>query len=208
MSIQGGNVATQPFARVGAACGIIFPVGLFLTARHHALWAPALIAIALFIPFLAYLCSLLRQAEGEGAWLAPTAFAAGLAGITLKLGSIAPEIAIRRDHIADGTNLHGGLQGIADAATDVCLFPLGLMLAAIALGAIQAHVLPRWLGYGAGLIAVALVVNGSYNLYVHSGSIPAFLLFLLWTLAAGVVLVRRTRHQPVQAARTNPAAAV
>jgi hypothetical protein len=207
MSTEGGNVAPQPFARVGAACGIIFPVGLFLTARHYSLWVAALLAIALFIPFLAYLCGLLRQAEGAGGWLAQTAFAAGLAGITIKLASIAPEVAIRRDHIADGTSLHSGLQGIADAATDLCLFPLGLMLAAVAFGAIHTHVLPRWLGYGAGLTAVALVANGSYNLYVDSGSIPAFLLFLLWTLAASVVLLRRARREPAQVARANPATA-
>ncbi len=84
-----------------------------------------------------------------------------------------------------------GLQGIADAATDVCLYPLGFMLAAIAVAAIRTQVLPRWLGYGAGVTAVALVVNGSYNLYVSSGFIPAFLLYLLWTLCAGIVLCER-----------------
>lgn len=200
-------MTTQPFARAGAACGILFPVGLFLTARHHALWAPALIAIVLFVPFLAYLSSLLRQAEGEGSWLAQTALATGLAGITLKLGSIAPEIAIRKSHVADGTPLHNGLQGIANAATDVCLYPLAAMVAAVALVALRSSVLPRWLGVGAVLTAVALTVNASYNLYVHSGFIPAFLLFLLWTLAAGVVLFKRTWRQPVQAAQVSPAAA-
>lgn len=184
-------MTTRTLPRLGAACGIIFPVGLVFTARRHSLWGAALLAITLFLPFLAYLCSLLRRAEGEQGWLPQAAFAAGLAGITLKLGSIAPEIAIHRDHIADGTSLHTGLQGIADAATDVCLYPLGLMLAAVALSAIHTDVLPRWLCYGAGLTAVALVVNGSYNLYDKSGSIPAFLLFLLWTLAAGIVLIRR-----------------
>jgi hypothetical protein len=34
-----------------------------------------LIAILLFLPFLGYLYSVLRRAEGEGAWLAPTAVA-------------------------------------------------------------------------------------------------------------------------------------
>jgi ABC-type multidrug transport system permease subunit len=190
-------VTTRTLPRLGAACGIIFPIGLFVSAGTYSLWAAALVAIALFLPFLSYLCSLLRNPDGEQSWLAQTAFAAGLAGITLKLGSIAPEIAIRRDHIAAGTGLHRGLQGIADAATDVCLYPLGLMLAAVALAAIHTRVLPRWLSYGAGLTAVALVVNGSYNLYVHSGSIPAFLLFLLWTLVAGIVLIRKAQPERV-----------
>jgi ABC-type multidrug transport system permease subunit len=201
-------VTTRTLPRLGAACGILFPVGLFVSAGRYSLWAAALLSIALFLPFLAYLCSLLRHAEGEQSWLVQAAFAAGLAGITLKLGSIAPEVAIRRLHIADGSSLHTGLQGIADAGTDVCLYPLGLMLAAIALAAVHTGVLPRWLSYGAGLTAVALVVNGSYNLYNNSGSIPAFLLFLLWTLVAGVVLFRRTRREPAQVERAQPAAAV
>jgi hypothetical protein len=184
-------VTTRTLPRLGAACGIIFPVGLFVSAGRYSLWGAALLSIALFLPFLAYLCSLLRNTEGEQSWLAQAAFAAGLAGITLKLGSIAPEIAIRRLHIATGTSLHSGLQGIADAGTDVCLYPLGLMLAAVALATIHTQVLPRWLSYGAGLTAVALIVNGTYNLYNHSGSIPAFLLFLLWTLIASIVLIRR-----------------
>jgi hypothetical protein len=197
-------VATQSFARTGAACGILFPVGLFLTAGHHALWAGALIAIVLSVPFFAYLASVLRQAEGEGGWLAQTVFATGLVGITLKLGSIAPEIAIRKYHIADGTLLHSGLQGIADAATDVCLYPFAAMTAAVALIALRSGVLPRWLGVGAGLTAVALTANASYNLYVNSGFIPAFLLFLLWTLAAGVVLFKRSGKQPAHVVQASP----
>lgn len=193
-------MSTQPFAKLGAACGIIFPVGLFLTAGNgYRFWAVALSAIVIFFVFLAYLCSVLARAEGERGWLAQCAFAAGVVGIGLKLGSIAPEIAIRRGHIAVGTPLHAGLQGIADAATDVCLFPLGLMLAAVAVVAVRTGALSRSLAYGAGFTAIALVANGSYNLYVHSGFVPALLLFLLWTLLAGVSLSRRAWHAPAHA---------
>ena len=200
-------MATQPFARVGAACGIVFPVGMFLTAGSFGLRGIGLAAIVVFLPFLAYLCSLLRHAEEEGGWLAQTAFAAGLAGITLKVASIAPELANRRYHIADGTPLHSGLQGIADVTTDVCLYPLGVMLAAAAVVIIRTRVLPHWLGYGAALTAAALVVNGAYNLYYDSGVVPALLLFLLWTLVCGVLLLRRTWRDPARVAQPRPAAA-
>ena len=200
-------MTTQPFARVGPACGILFPVGLFLTAGSFGLRGIALAAIVCFFPFLAYLCSLLRQAEEEPSWLAETAFAAGLAGMTIKLASIAPEIAIRHYHIADNTPLHNGLQGIADAATDVCLYPLALTLASVATVALRTGVLPQWLGYGAGLTAVALAGNASYNLYYHSGFVPALLLFLLWTMVAGIVLLRRTWREPGRAARARRVAA-
>jgi hypothetical protein len=199
-------VTNRTLPKLGAACGILFPVGLFLGAGHHALWGVALVAIVLFLPFLAYLCAVIRAAEGEQGWFASAAYAAGLAGITLKLGSIAPEIAIRRAHIADGSTLHAGLQGIADAATDVCLYPLAFMLVAVAVVALRTQVLPRWLAYGAGVTAVALVVNGSYNLYVSSGFIPAFLLYLLWTLCAGIVLLRKAQPERSRVMRTAQAA--
>ena len=82
-------------------------------------------ALALFLPFLAYLCALLRQAEGEHGWLAPTALAAGVAGITIKLASGAPEIAA--NHLANGT-LHNALQDIANVATVTSMYPLALLL--------------------------------------------------------------------------------
>jgi hypothetical protein len=185
-------VVSKRIEAAGAACGIVFPLGVFLLAGTFAARGAALGLFVVFIPFLAYLCSVLRQAEGEHGWLTPTAFAAGIAAITIKLGSIAPELAIHRYGIADGTALHNGLQGMADAATDVCLYGFGAMLAAVCAVALRTRILPRWLGYGAGLVAVALFANGAYNIYVHTGTVPALLLFLLWTLLAGIVLLRRT----------------
>jgi hypothetical protein len=184
-------MTTPMLPRLGAACGILFPVVLFAAAGSHA-YPIGLAAIVAFVPFLAYLCSLARAAEGPDGWLAATAFGAGLAGITLKLLSVAPEVAIHRESIAKGTALHAGLQGIADAATDVCLYPLALTVAAVAVVAVRTGFLPRWLGVGAGVTAVALVVNASYNLVHATGFVPALLLFLLWTLLAAVVLLRRT----------------
>ena len=193
-------MSTQPFAKLGAACGIIFPVGLFLTAGNGSrFWAVALVGDRDLLRLPRLPLQRARTGRGEQGWLAQCAFAAGVVGIGLKLGSIAPEIAIHRGHIAVGTPLHAGLQGIADAATDVCLFPLGLMLAAVAVVALRTGALSRSLAYGAGVTAVALVANGSYNLYVHSGFVPALLLFLLWTLLAGVSLSRRAWHAPAHA---------
>src|SRR2546428_10050276 len=96
MSTQGGTVTTSNmYPRLGASCGALFALGLFV-ASSGKLHVVGLAALALFLPFLAYVSSLLRQAEGESGWLASTAFAAGIAGITLKLGSLAPEIARMR----------------------------------------------------------------------------------------------------------------
>ena len=45
---------------------------------------------------------------------------------------------------------------------------------------------------GAAVTAVALVVNGAF---LNASFVPALLLFILWTLAASVYLVRRSTHE-------------
>src|SRR5438105_15369246 len=96
---------------LGAACGIVFPIAMFLAVgngNHFAAWraVAATWALVLALPFLAYLWSLLRAAEGEGGWLSTAALVAGVSGILLKLASHAPALAIHRDGIATGTQLY------------------------------------------------------------------------------------------------------
>jgi hypothetical protein len=68
--------------------------------------------------------------------------------------------------------------------TLISQYPLALLCAVVAVrGALR-----RWLGIGAGVTAVALVANGAF---VETDTVPALLLFILWTLCTGVVLVRR-----------------
>jgi hypothetical protein len=159
-------------------------------------------ALVLFVPFLAYLHSVLRAAEGDRGWLSTTALAAGLVGIALKLSSGAPEIAIHRAHVADGTQLYKALDGLAGAATVASLYPLAVLCAVVGLLAARTGALPRWLGFAAAFTAVALAVNGAF---LTADAVPALLLFVLWTLAASIVLYRaadterraEARHLPV-----------
>ena len=178
---------------LGAACGIVFPIAMFLAVgdgNHFAAWRAVIAtwALVLFLPFLAYLCSLLRQAESDGGWLSTTALAAGASGVILKLASHAPELAIHRDQIVKGSQLYKALDNTAGAATLLSLYPLALCCAAVAVIALREGVLPRWLGIFTAVTAVALVVNAGF---VFAGFVPAFLLFLLWTLVTGLVLLRR-----------------
>src|SRR5436189_5922144 len=153
MSIQGGTVNSQILPRLGAACGALFAVALFAASGNSShLYVVGLAAIVLFVPFLAYLWSVLREAEGPGGWLSTAALASGLTGITIKLVSIAPEIANR--HLIHGTPIHRALQGIADAATVVSLYPLAVLLAAVAVLTLRTGALPRWLGFGAAATAI------------------------------------------------------
>lgn len=186
-------MTTQMMPRAGAACGTLFAVVLTAASNGSAdaNYIAGGAALALFLPFLAYLCALLRQAEGEHGWLAPAALAAGVAGITIKLASGAPEIAA--NHLASGP-LHNALQDMANVATVTSMYPLALLLAAVAVITVRTRALPRWLGYGAAVTAAALAINAGF---LHATIVPAFLLFAIWTLAASVTLLVKAGNRAV-----------
>jgi hypothetical protein len=171
-------------ARIGAACGFIFPVAL--SAGRSSGLPLGLAGLVLFVPFLAYICSLLRRVEGDDGWLTQAAFGAGLMGITLKVMSGVPEVAYRGNPA--GTQAHRALEGIANAATVVSLYPFAVFTAIVAVQALRTSVLPRWLGVFAGVTAIALAVNGSF---IHAGTVPGLLLFVVWAFVAGVTLFLR-----------------
>jgi hypothetical protein len=120
------------------------------------------------------------------------ALTGGVAGITIKLASVAPEIAA--NHLARGA-VHNALQDVANTATVVSMYPLALLLAAVAVIVLRTRALPRWLGYGSAVTATALAVNAGF---LYATVVPAFLLFALWTLAASVVLFVKARSETVR----------
>ncbi len=160
-----------------------------------------LIAILLFLPFLGYLYSVLRRAEGEGAWLSATAFGAGLVDLTIKLGSIAPGFASRTEGL--DPQLHQALEKMNSVAFIVTMLPLGVMMAAVATVALKTRVLPLWLGLLAAITAPACLVNG---MFLDAEFGPAFLLFLLWVMLASIVLTLRAGRATVEAAASSRAA--
>jgi hypothetical protein len=124
---------------------------------------------------------------------ASTAPAVPRRGCPPKLGSGAPELALHKAHLITGTQLYNAIDAIAGGATVLSLFPLAVFCAATAVLAFRTRALPRWLGVGAVITAAALAVNGAF---LTTGSVPALLLFLLWTLLASVHLLRRTWRKP------------
>lgn len=195
--------------RLGAASGTVFAVALFLAAGsgNESYSAPraitGLAALALFIPFLSYLCAVLRTHEQSADWLVQTVLAAGVAGITLKIVSTIPELALHRADIADGTSLHRLGQSLADGATVIALYPLAIFCAATAIVALRTRALPRWLATFAGITAAALAVNAAF---LEASFVPALLLFLAWTLITSLYLTRRTVGIRVHAHQTEPIA--
>jgi hypothetical protein len=158
--------------------------------------AAGIAAITLAVPFIDYLCSVLREAEGANGWLVSTAFAAGITGIVLKLGSGAPELAMHKAQLVAGTQLNSAISAIGDGVTVVCLYPLAVFCSATAIVAFRSRALPRWLAIGATVTAAALAVNG---VFLGTDAVPALLLFLLWTLLASLHLLRRTWRRPAAA---------
>jgi hypothetical protein len=203
-------MTTSAHARLGAGCGAVFAVVLFLAAGSGdaAYDAPravaGLAALALFVPFLAYLCSLLRVAEGEHEWLATTALVAGTVGITIKIVSVLPALALHHAHVADGTPLHDLFDAFDNGATVIALYPLAVACAAIAAVALRTRALPRWLAASAALTAVALAVNGAF---LEASFVPALLLFIVWTFVTSIYLVRIDRRTPARVGRVQTTAA-
>jgi type II secretory pathway component PulF len=131
-------------------------------------------------------CSLLRAADEGRGWLTQAAFGAGLMGMTIKVMSGVPEVAERGLPRAGQAYL--ALQAIANAATIVALYPFAVFTAIVAVQALRTGALPRWLAAFAGLTAVALAVNGSF---LHAGTVPGLLLFVVWAFVAGITLFLR-----------------
>jgi hypothetical protein len=201
------NQPTLP--RAGAACGAVFAIVLAAANGNGSqpFSGPRAIAgiaaLALALPFVAYLTHVLRQAEQADGWLARAALAAGITGIVLKIASGAPELAIYRAHLAAGTQLHTAVDAIAGATTVLSLYPLAVFCGATAITAFRTHALPRWLAAGAAITAGALAVNGAF---LTTDSVPALLAFVLWTLLASVHLLRQTWRKPAPVAQTHATA--
>jgi hypothetical protein len=176
--------------RLGAASGALVVVLLFALTSTGSdsmlVVSGELLGLLLFIPFLGYLWSVLREAEGPGGWLSATALGAGLVGVTMKLASIGPGWAAR--DFADSSAIHKAFERMNEVAFIAQMLPDGVMLAAVAIVTLKTGALPRWLGWLAAVAAPLLLVNG---MFLDADFGPAFLLFMLWTLLASVVLTVR-----------------
>ena len=191
--------------RLGALSGVLYVVLLMGSTSTGSdaqiVIVLELIALLLFLPFLGYLYSVLRRAEGEGAWLSATAFGAGLVDLTIKLGSIAPGFAARTEGL--DPQLHQALEKMNSVAFIVTMLPLGVMMAAVAIVILKTRVLPLWLGLLAAITALACLVNG---MFLDAEFGPAFLLFLLWVTIASIVLTLRVGRATAKAAAGSKAA--
>ena len=191
--------------RLGAVCGILYVVLILVgnsvyESGNETVGLPMeLIGMLLFIPFLGYLYSLLRRAEGEDGWLSATAFGAGLVEFTVKLVSVIPAFAASQGGLSP--QLDRTLESMGNFAYIITMLPIGVMMAAVAMVALKTHVLPLWLGLLAAITAPACLVNG---MFFDADFGPAVLLFLLWVALASVVLTLRGRASVASTATPEP----
>ena len=153
-----------------------------------------------FLVFLAGLWSRLRRAEGRG-------------GLFSALVAIAGAVFAATIMVSEGLYL-AMVSGTAEIAEDPAVFTTLAVLndwvgfagvpagAALFLGAAAAivgtHTLPRWLGWWAAVISVLLIVSlgGVFQEDIDDAGLAwagfaAFILMMLWTLAASIVLLMR-----------------
>jgi hypothetical protein len=217
--------------QLGAAAGIVYAVGIFgaaavtggvpdfsasdrdlaayysdhSTTRFFAgAYLEVLVLLALMF-FLGRLWRLLRDAEGQGGWLATTAFGAGVLSLAVKLGS-GPIAAAAYDRGNKGLSHQVGLAMIeTNDLSFVLTWPIdAVFLAAVAGVLLRRPVPPSWLGWGALGAAVILVIGAPLS--GREGG-PLFVVFPLWVLAAGIVLMRESsrslRNVPSTITRTD-----
>jgi hypothetical protein len=181
-----------------AACGILYVVLIVVgnsiggSASMVAIFL-VFLALTFFLFCLGSLWAFLRRAEGDSGWLSTTAFGGGLVAIAVKLVGDAPLLAACRAGEGFDPQLAQALLDTYDASFSLHFFPLAVLLAAFAIVVIRSGGLPRWLGWAAAVISVALIAGaaaGSANLESEWVG-PPFPLFLLWTLVTSIALMRR-----------------
>jgi hypothetical protein len=203
--------------RLGALSGILFPllaiVGVAVAGgspdfgasmntisdfvhRHPATtqhWIGVGIEVAgllAFTTFATFLTYVLRRAEGDEGWLPTAALGAALVAVALKLASAMPalEAAYRGRQLRP--QLAALLVDMNNLAFVLTWAIEAFFLALVAAAMLRTGALPRLVGWGAAIAAVAsiaavpLAATGAANALAS--------VFLLWTAATSITLLRRT----------------
>ena len=134
------------------------------------------------------------RAEGEAQHLSTIVFGAGVAVVTILLafGAVSITLPLRTDDPA----LIQALSDLVGIGLVTYFLPAAVLVAAASIAILRTGVMARWLGI-LGLAVVVVQLLGSLSLVITSGpfaaaglfSILAYLGFLVWMLAASIVLM-------------------
>ena len=163
-----------------------------------------LLGFVLLVVFIGRLWAHLRRAEAGDGWLSTTAFGSALAAIAVLLaGHLSAQGA------AFYTGRHGAGSRTVASLLDFSAFAqasssmlLAVFLGATALVVLRHAALPRWLGWFAAVVALAFPLTLPFP--NDFADLPV-MLFVLWVVAASVVLLRRGEHASTAAAAAHAA---
>ncbi|GAC1638665.1 MAG: hypothetical protein NVS9B11_03280 [Candidatus Dormibacteraceae bacterium] len=168
-------------------------------------FACVLTGFFLILIFATRLWASLRSATGGPDWLAT----AGLAGVVFYLGAD-----VTRFMFSDARNLAVGhhlqraeavaLFDVSNALTPIAWMGIAMFLIPSSLSAVRSRALPAWLAWIGLVIGVANLVWA----WLPPGgtSTPAEDAFILWLIATGVVLIRRSWVRAASAIDSGPVA--
>jgi len=157
-----------------------------------------LFGIVLLIILAGRLWAILREAEGEKAWIATTGLGAALAALTVLLIGDATLMAA-----AFSAGRHGVDPGVVGAMyttqwyADLVFGAVNsLFFASTAVLVLRRGALPSWLGWFALVVAVALVATVPFG--PGTTMEPPHLLGFLWIVSMSIVLIARRDTLPAR----------
>ncbi len=175
-------------------------VGRWLTTLHTPGlldWVSVLIegaGLLCLLIFTAYLYSRLRRAENGRGWLAAAALGGGFLAVSLKIGSLAPMLALfYRGQSGLDTQLATALIDMNSFAFIQTWAAEAIFVGAAAAAGIRYSALPGWLAWSGAVVAVLLLAAVPLA-FGPAGT--AMLLFLVWMIVASVTLVIRPDPSP------------
>jgi hypothetical protein len=140
-----------------------------------------------FAFFLAWLVPALRSAAGRAPWLADVVLIGGLGTLAVKIGSIAPEVAVDAGRKTMDPDLAKALYDIAAGAFVISFLPFAILMLGLGASVLSSGYLGRFAGWSAvvlGVLGLAVVVTADS---VDANPMP-FMLGLLWILVVSVRL--------------------
>lgn len=182
------------------------PIGRFMSfyAAHGTTQKIAdylgLIAVTAFVVFLAGLRTRLEKVEGAGS-LPSVVFGAGLVWAPLMMLSSGTDLMLAWKDAAANPATFQAVRDVGYYLYEVAALPLAVCLVASSVTMLSAGSFPRWVG-GVGLATAPCFVLASLLPFTSIGEVGdglSFLLFLVWTLAAGIMGLR----QPVPQSQEN-----
>jgi hypothetical protein len=167
------------------------------------------LSIVAFLWFLGSLVHTLRVEANESR-LAATALGAGVVTTSLFGGIVLLNAGLAFQIAEDGdAGVVAAVYDLAWVASTLISFPLAALVFATGIGTWRSRLLPAWFGWASVVVAVAILASGTtwardgfwapdglYNAYITP------IVFVVWTVVASVLLLRRPLVATEQARQT------